>query len=130
MNAELSNPHSMEPPIGAYSHVARIPLTGADLLIISGQLATDLDNPDLIAQTEQAMEQIRLAVESFGGSMADVVKLTTFVTEIARRDELRALRVRYFGDRLPASTLVRVCGLVDARALVEIEAIAVVANEP
>jgi enamine deaminase RidA (YjgF/YER057c/UK114 family) len=120
----------MEPPIGAYSHVARIPLTGADLLIISGQLATDLDNPDLIAQTEQAMEQIRLAVESFGGSMADVVKLTTFVTEIARRDELRALRVRYFGDRLPASTLVRVGGLVDARALVEIEASAVVANEP
>jgi enamine deaminase RidA (YjgF/YER057c/UK114 family) len=118
----------MAPPVGAYSQVARVPLPGADLLIISGQLAPDLDKDDLIDQMSQAMEQIRLAVEGCGGSMRDVVKLTTFVTRIERRPEMRAIRERYFRARFPTSTLLQVAGLVDPRALVEIEAIAVVAR--
>jgi len=76
---------------------------------------------------EEAVEQIKLAVESFGGSMR-AIKLTTFVTRLERRDEMRALRVRYFGERFPASTLVHVAALVDPLALVEIEALAVVAR--
>jgi enamine deaminase RidA (YjgF/YER057c/UK114 family) len=128
VEVEIFNPSSMAEPVGAYSHVARVPLPGADLLVISGQLATNLDNDDLIDQTEQAMEQIRLAVESCGGTMRDVIKLTTFVTRIERRPELRAIRERYFGERFPASTMVQVAALVDPRALVEIEAIAVVAR--
>jgi enamine deaminase RidA (YjgF/YER057c/UK114 family) len=116
----------MTPPVGAYSHVARVPLPGADLLVISGQLATNLEGDDLIDQTEQAMEQIRLAVEGCGGSMRDVIKLTTFVVRIERRPEMRAIRERYFGDRFPASTMVQVVALVDPRALVEIEAMAVI----
>jgi enamine deaminase RidA (YjgF/YER057c/UK114 family) len=126
MEVELSNPAQMAPPVGAYSHVARVPLAGADLLVISGQLAADLDADDLVAQTEQCMEQLRLAVESFGGSLADIIKLTSFVTRIERRDELSALRRRYFGERFPTSTLVQVAALVDPRALVEIEALAVI----
>jgi len=118
----------MAAPVGAYSHVARVPLPGADLLLISGQLAANLDGDDLIDQMEQAMEQLRLAVESCGGSMRDVIKLTTFVTRIERRPEMRAIRERYFGERFPASTMVQVAALVDPRALVEIEAIAVVAR--
>ena len=128
MEAELFNPSEMAAPVGAYSHVARVPLPGADLLIISGQLASNLDGDDLIDQTEQAMEQLRLAVESCGGSMRDVVKLTTFVTRIERRPEMREIREHYFGDRFPASTMVQVAALLDPRALVEIEAIAVVAR--
>ena len=126
MEVELSNPQEMTPPVGAYSHVARVPLPGADLLVISGQLAPDLDSDDLVAQTEQCMEQLRLAVESFGGSMSDIIKLTSFVTRIERRPELGELRRRYFGERFPASTLVQVASLVDPRALVEIEALAVI----
>ena len=129
MEVELTNPSEMAAPVGAYSHVARLPLPGADLLVISGQLASELDNDDLLAQTEQCMEQLRLAVESFGGSMRDVIKLTTFVTRIERRDELGALRRRYFAEPFPASTLVRVAGLVDPRALVEIEALAVIPRD-
>jgi 2-iminobutanoate/2-iminopropanoate deaminase len=128
VEVEIFNPSSMGAPVGAYSHVARVPLPGADLLLISGQLASNLDGDDLIDQMEQAMEQLRLAVESCGGSMRDVIKLTTFVTRIERRPEMRAIRERYFGDRFPASTMVQVAALVDPRALVEIEAIAVVAR--
>ena len=126
MHVELSNPTTMAAPVGAYSHVARVPLQGADLPVISGQLATDLDTDDLLVQTEQCMEQLRLCVERFGGTVADIIKLTTFVTRIERRPELGELRRRYFRGHFPASTLVQVAALVDPRALVEIEALAVI----
>jgi 2-iminobutanoate/2-iminopropanoate deaminase len=128
MNVELFNPSQMHGPVGAYSHVARIPLPGMDLLVISGQLASDLD-ADLAGQAEQAFEQLRLALEACGGTMSHVIKLTTFVTRLEQREQMRALRVRYFGDRFPASTLVQVVALADPRALVEIEALAVVPTE-
>ena len=122
---ELFNPSMMAAPVGPYSHVARIPLPGADLLVISGQLASDLD-ADVVGQTEQALGQLKLAVEACGGTLANIIKLTTFTTDLARRDEVRALRLRYFSEPYPASTLVKVAALVDPRALVEIEALAVV----
>jgi 2-iminobutanoate/2-iminopropanoate deaminase len=125
VEAELFNPAGMAAPVGPYSQVARVPLSGAELLVISGQLASDLD-ADVVGQTEQAYEQIRLALEACGGSMANVIKLTTFMTDLSRREEVRALRLRYFSEPYPASTLVKVAGLVDPRALVEIEALAVV----
>ena len=125
VNAELFNPEAMTTPMGPYSHVARVPLPGADLLVISGQLASDLD-ADVVGQTEQAYEQIRLAVEACGGTLANVIKLTTFMTDLSRRDEVRAVRTRFFSVPYPASTLVKVAGLVDPRALVEIEALAVI----
>ena len=125
MEAELFNPSTMAAPVGPYSHVARIPLPGSELLVISGQLASDLD-ADIVGQTEQALDQLKLAVEACGGTLANIIKLTTFTTDLARRDEVRALRLRYFNEPYPASTLVKVAGLVDPRALVEIEALAVV----
>ena len=125
MNANLFNPSEMAPPVGPYSHIARIPLPGADLLVISGQLASDLD-ADVVGQTEQALVQIKLAVEACGGTLANIIKLTTFTTDLARRDDVRALRLRYFQEPYPASTLVKVAALVDPRALVEIEALALI----
>jgi 2-iminobutanoate/2-iminopropanoate deaminase len=125
MNAHLFNPDGMAAPVGPYSHVARIPLQGADLILISGQLASNLD-ADVVGQTEQALEQLRLAVEGCGGTMANIIKLTTFTTDLSRRSEVRALRTRYFTEPYPASTLVQVAALVDPRALVEIEALAVI----
>lgn len=125
MEVELFNPSEMAAPVGPYSHIARIPLPGADLLVISGQLASDLD-ADVVGQTEQALIQLKLAVEACGGTLANIIKLTTFTTDLARRDEVRALRLRYFQEPYPASTLVKVAALVDPRALVEIEALALV----
>ena len=125
MEAELFNPSTMAAPVGPYSHVARIPLPGSELLVISGQLAGDLD-ADIVGQTEQALDQLKLAVEACGGTLANIIKLTTFTTDLARRDEVRALRLRYFNEPYPASTLVKVAGLVDPRALVEIEALALI----
>jgi enamine deaminase RidA (YjgF/YER057c/UK114 family) len=125
VEAELFNPAQMAAPVGPYSQVARIPLPGADLLVISGQLASDLD-ADVVGQTQQALDQLRLALESCGGKLGHVIKLTTFTTDLSRRDEVRALRMLFFDEPYPASTLVKVAALVDPRALVEIEALALV----
>jgi enamine deaminase RidA (YjgF/YER057c/UK114 family) len=125
LEAELFNPSEMSAPVGPYSHVARIPLPGADLLVISGQLAAD-QTADIVGQTEQVLDQLKLAVEACGGTMRNIIKLTTFTTDLSRRDEVRALRLRYFSEPYPASTLVQVVSLVSPSALVEIEAIALV----
>ena len=48
---------------------------------------------------------------------------------MSRRDAVRAVRMRYFDEPYPASTLVKVAALVDPRALVEIEALAMVPRQ-
>lgn len=115
----------MDAPVGPYSHVARIPLPGADLIVISGQLAGD-QSADIVGQTEQCLEQLRLAVEACGGAMRNIIKLTTFTTDLSRLGEVRDLRQRYFSEPYPASTAVRVAALVSPTALVEIEALALI----
>ena len=126
MLREFLNPAEAAPPIGPYSHVVRINLGTADLLVVSGQLATDLENPDIVAQTRGALEQVRLVLEGVGASLADVIKVTTFLTELGGREELRATRREAFPTDLPASTTVQVAGLMDPRAKVEVEVLAVI----
>jgi len=64
-------------------------------------------------------------VESQGGTMANVIKLTTFVTDMKYRPDLAAVRAEFFGKKGPASTLVEVSALAFPDLMVEIEAIAV-----
>ena len=65
---------------------------------------------------------------SFSHGMPDrlswVVKVTIFMTDIAERPLVNPLRIEYFGEHRPASTLVEVTKLVDPRLKVEIEAVA------
>jgi hypothetical protein len=59
-----------------------------------------------------------------GGTMADVVKITIFVTDITQREEVwRAQREVFTGD-FPASSLVQVAALAEPSVKVEIEAVA------
>jgi enamine deaminase RidA (YjgF/YER057c/UK114 family) len=57
---------------------------------------------------------------------ANVVKITTYVTDVRHRPEFRTLRDEFFGPRGPASTMVEVSKLAHPDYLIEIEAIAVV----
>ena len=61
-----------------------------------------------------------------GGEPHHVVKVQIFLTDIADRAKINPVRERYFGQHLPASTLVEVSALVDPRMKVEIEAVAVI----
>src|SRR5437773_7465631 len=79
---------------------------------------------DEYAQANAIFTKIRHLVEAAGGSMADVVKVTIFVTDIAQREKVWQARREFFTGNFPASTLVQVAALADPSLKVEIEAVA------
>jgi enamine deaminase RidA (YjgF/YER057c/UK114 family) len=80
---------------------------------------------DVGAQTRQALEIVREALERAGFSLADVVRTRMFVTDISRWEEIGRAHGEFFGDVRPATSMLQVAGLIDPDMLVEIEADAV-----
>lgn len=102
----------------------------AELLFLSGQVAYDdrgsvLFRGDFKGQAREALRCIKALVESRGGTLANVVKLTWFVTDVRYRADLLPVREEFFGPKTPASTLVQVSALAHPDWLIEIEAVAV-----
>ena len=100
-----------------------------NLLFLSGATArdTEAEYGDMAAQTDVILKRIQHILEAEGGSLENVAKITSFVTEISREAgaATHQVRVKYFGENLPASTRVQVAGLVEPHLKIEIEAIAV-----
>ena len=104
------------------------------ILFLSGQVAYTPEGGvacrgDFAGQARMAYEAIKSLIESQGGTLADVVKLTTYVIDMRYRADLNAVREAFFGKKGPASTLVEISALAHPDWLVEIEAIAVL-NSP
>ena len=101
------------------------------ILILSGQVAyTDDGAPafrgDFKAQARGAYQAIKALVEAQGGTMANVVKITTYLTDMRYRVDLPPIREEFFGKKGPASTLVGISALAHPDWMIEIEAIAVI----
>ena len=128
MSKTVINPPELAPPVG-YSHAIRKKGTP---VFLAGQVALDRDGKvvgekDVAAQTEPAFANVKAVVEAAGGTLADVVKITIYVTDAAVRPAVAAVRKRWFPDGVfPASTYVVVSGLAIPELLVEIDAIAVI----
>jgi 2-iminobutanoate/2-iminopropanoate deaminase len=123
---ERINPPGVHTPQANYSHVTKV----GNTLYISGQLGLDSDGSlvgpgDAEAQAEQAYRNIKAIVEHCGGTMDDVVKITSYITDLAYRPLIAKPRDTYLGTPGPASTLVVIKGLAAPEYLVEIEAIAI-----
>ena len=116
-------PH-LKAPFGAFCHAVR----ANGFLFLSGFTAseTPAQKGDIVAQTESTLDQIKSILEVEGLSLKDVVKVTVYVTELDRLQEIHDVRFRYFGDTLPASTLVQVVSLVQPDLKIEIEAVAAI----
>jgi 2-iminobutanoate/2-iminopropanoate deaminase len=71
---------------------------------------------------------LQAALASAGAKFSDVVKMNTYVTDMAQAPAVREVRAKYFTDVTPASTLVQVVRLARPEFLIEIEVIAVVAR--
>ena len=116
-------------PQGLSSNPAFAPAVQVgELLFISGQVAQDnegnLVGPgDCEAQTRHIMSRIQTIAEAAGATMGDVVKTTTFLTDIAGYSDFSRVRAETFPNSPPASSTVIVAGLVRPEFLVEVEAI-------
>jgi len=79
---------------------------------------------DAYGQAAQAISNVGAALARFGIGLADVVKVSLYVTDITRWEEVGRAHAEAFGAVRPACTMVEVAGLVDPEMLVEVEAVA------
>jgi len=107
---------------------------GGEIVVVAGQVGMgqggQVAGGDVVAQTKQALDNVRAVVEAAGCTMRDVVRLQTFLTHAEDIDGFMKARAevfpRYFPDgAYPPNTLLIVSRLVKPELLVEIEAMAV-----
>ncbi|GHV55996.1 reactive intermediate/imine deaminase [Deltaproteobacteria bacterium] len=97
-----------------------------NLLFVSGQLGIGSDGvlpPDFTSQARNSLQNVRAIVEAAGSSVANVVKTTVFLSDMANFAELNALYAEVFTAPCPARSCIQVARL-PKDALVEIEAVA------
>jgi enamine deaminase RidA (YjgF/YER057c/UK114 family) len=115
-----TTPAVPEPAPGTWSNC----LVVGGIAYIAGMTARGADLGDEYAQSKAIFTKIRHLVEAAGGTMADVVKVTIFVTDISQREKVWKARQEVFTGNFPASTLVQVAALAAPELKVEIEAVA------
>ena len=129
MSDAFNTPGAVE-PFGIFSSAAWQP--EGRVLHISGHVAQDAEGNivgagDIRSQTRQTLENIKRVLESVGGTMSDIAKVTVFVTDMSTLEDIHKVRSEFFDPPYPASSLVEVSRLVSPEYLIEIEVIAVIA---
>jgi enamine deaminase RidA (YjgF/YER057c/UK114 family) len=122
------NPPAMEKPPG-YTHVVEVTGPGR-IIYFAGQLGVDRSGAfagDFKAQTVQAFENLKAALEAVGLGFEHLVTINNYLVDIERNmPAFREVRDRYLAQSaLPASTTVGVPALARPGGLFEIEAVAV-----
>jgi enamine deaminase RidA (YjgF/YER057c/UK114 family) len=116
------------------THAVRVP-PGAELVFLTGITARAhggviVGTGDVDAQTRYVFNVIREILDASGSSLDDVVKVTTYVTEVEHLPRAIAVRGEFFDEPLPATTGIIVKALFDPRMLVEVDVIATVRSRP
>jgi enamine deaminase RidA (YjgF/YER057c/UK114 family) len=120
-------PEALSRPRG-YSQVVKV----GNTVYIAGQISIGTDGNvvgkgDPESQVRQIWRNIEAAVKAAGGTLQNVVKTTTYVTNIQYAAAVRKVRDELFqSSNPPTSTLLVVAGLASPDYMVEIESIAVV----
>lgn len=102
-----------------------------DLIFTSGQ-ASITEHGEIVglgdfdAQVVQTMANVKRVLELAGSSLADIVKVNIYVTDMAHFPQVLELRERYFTYPWPADTIVEVTALAIPGLMIEVDATAVV----
>jgi enamine deaminase RidA (YjgF/YER057c/UK114 family) len=119
-------PTTIHPPFANYCHATEAP-AGARWLYLSGELGIGPDGRVPASGAEQAalcFDNVLAILAAGGMSAADLVRLTTYLTDPTELAAYMAVRDRYVGDPPPASTLLVVQALARPQFKIEIEAVA------
>jgi enamine deaminase RidA (YjgF/YER057c/UK114 family) len=111
-----------------YSRAVR----AGEFIYVTGTVGVEADGryaATIKGQTRRALEIIVAAIEALGGKASDVVRTRIFVTDIQKWREVGEVHGEFFDQVRPALTMVEVSRLVDAAAMVEIEADALIHQE-
>jgi 2-iminobutanoate/2-iminopropanoate deaminase len=119
------NSNSVSQPAGGYAQVCLV--TGAQrLAFVSGQIPQSLDGtvpPSFDDQCRQVWRNIDAQLAAAGMTLANLVKVTTYLSDRKYNLPNRAIRHEVLGEHSPALTVI-IADIFDSEWLLEIEAIA------
>lgn len=129
MTSKVIQPDSLPDPRPRYSQ--GIQTEGGRFLFIAGQTSVDKDNKvvgkdDIDTQVQQVFENLAAVLRAAGGSFDNLVMTTTYLTDIKYREAYNKVRLKYYRNSSPTSTLLVVAGLANPDYLIEIDGIAVI----
>jgi 2-iminobutanoate/2-iminopropanoate deaminase len=125
MPKTIIKPARSAPALGPYNHGVRV----GELLFCAGQIPLDPAHPagplpaDIKSQTDRVIENIKLILEDQRLTLANVVKTTVFMTNLADFAAMNEVYARHFSSDFPARSTVQVAALPRG-AQVEIEVVA------
>ncbi len=134
MSNDIIHPEGWKAAKG-YANGISAPASGR-VIYVGGQIGWNADQVfechDLLGQMEQTLRNVLAVVEAGGGTAADIVRLTWYVTDkkdyVNNQKEVGEVYRKVMGRHFPAMAMVQVADLMEDEALVEIEATAVVAD--
>lgn len=129
MQITLDNPASAPQPLSPYySQVARVEhADGSALLFISGQIA---EGATLAEQSRGIFETIAALLEAHGATLADIINIRTYLTDMNGLAEYAAVRQEFLTTTPPTSMTFEAPRLFHPKAQLEIEAIAALPPTP
>lgn len=125
MSREIIATGAAPAAIGTYSQAVR----AGDTVYLSGQIGLDPATMALVegfdAQAEQVFANLRAVCEAAGGSLAQIVKLNLYLTDLGNFARLNEIMSSHFATPYPARAAVGVASLPKG-ALVEADAVMVI----
>jgi len=121
----VTSPNVPEPPPERWSNC----LVVDGIAYVSGMVARGDDvkalaGMDEYEQAKMIFGKIKGLLEAAGGTMADVVTVTIYVTDISQREKVWQARREFFSGNFPCSTLIQIAALATSALKVEINAVA------
>jgi enamine deaminase RidA (YjgF/YER057c/UK114 family) len=130
MRIERVNPSSLAPPRG-FSHAV---VAEGRVVFLAGQTGLDIDGKvvegGLVAQFEQALSNLLVALEEAGGQPEQLTSMTIYIVDmddyLERASDLGRVWRRLVGSEYPAMAGIGISRLWDVNALVEVQGFAVI----
>ena len=124
MNKTIISTPQAPAAIGTYSQAVKV----GDTVYLSGQIGLDPESMQMVegidAQIVRVFDNLKAVAEACGGSLADVVKLNIFLTDLGNFSKVNETMAKYFSEPFPARAAVGVASLPRG-ALVEADGVLV-----